>query len=253
MYKKILNILNNYIDNDKNPDVEFITSIIRIFNKSYYQNKTIEYIKLDNYEKFDAKFSPYINTIFFNTSLFSNNTKKSNVIETLLSIFHEYIHVIQYENTNSNKNNICDKLVYMSFTIFNKNNSDDSLHDHIPIERLANISSLVRLINVLNLDKEKYNDCLLFYKRKLFQYLIKGYEINDRNISCSLEILFNKTNLHIYNDTLVKESYKLSFRERLLYGLPITPKEYKALQREYINTMYDEEEYKNKILKKRKK
>lgn len=251
MYREILNIVNDYIDNNKNPDKNFIAKIIDIFNKRYYKNKTVKKIKLDKYEIFSAKYSPLLETVFFDTSFYNDYTCKSNVLEILLSIFHEYVHVIQYENMNSKSDSICNKLVNISFTVFIKKNSDDFLHDYIPAERLANISSVYRLINIMSLDKDKFFSGLIYYKRKFFQYLIHGYKLDGEKISYPLETLFNKTNLGDYTDGLAKISTKLSFQERLLYGFPITTKEYELIRRQFINAMYDEEEYKKKILNRR--
>ncbi len=253
MYHNILNIINNYVNNNKNPDKEFILSIIEIFNKDYYKSKTLKHIIMDNYKYFNARYSPQYNIICIDSSFFDKYPCITNVTETLLSLFHEYVHVIQFENLKNKKGNICDKLVNSSFTTFIKNNNDDYLHDHIPVERLANLSSLSCLIDILSLDKERYNNIILYYKRRFFQYLIGGYELKNNKRLFPLEILFSKTNLDNYIPSLINSAKKLSFQERLLFGFPITEKEFEVVRKEYINCVYNEEEYKKRILKRREK
>ena len=254
MYQEILEIIFYYSANYRLPDKVFIEKIISL---------VVSYEKLDKYinsidYNYDGSASyGYISKILkFNISTIIDEINKEynfysdiyNLNEnsclfnkylficfnTVTFILHELEHCKQIrrsetESTDDFEKNIIDnnlKILSINPEIYKKE------HNLFPIERMANINSTSKLIEILKIDSD-FSSFINEVFNKDYNWFITRYYIYNKiplleyiNITRSSlyyeDILINKENSKKLLRRVKKE---VSLDDRILFGLPITKKE----------------------------
>lgn len=245
MYREIFNLLDYYVLNEIDPGKKFAEQIIEIFNRSYYKNHSIKEIRFAPINIATSAMLSYTKGIItINSILLRKYPKEQKAISIILCLLHEYIHVIQYENMDRNTARIPSSLIFASFSVFSKANWDDNVHNYIPTERLASLSSIIHLIRILSYNEERYMPLILYYRINFYIHILDGYRYDDANqLSSPIEILLNHTVTSLNINEIKEESKKLSFPERLLHGLPIEAREYNYIYKNYIFRKKEYDDY----------
>ena len=228
----IKNIVDNYINknglssfvrekfileeqtNKKNIPAYYDSSNFRLI----FFMKIISENILNNYAKLKVKY-PDINLVnYYNYSL-------------LECVLHELHHILQYKEIflHEKNNDLVVDLYYLSHALQKKYADYEENITLFPVEREATIFSHDILFESFRrLDSEYVNnvEMKLFQKISLTD-LLRDYK-GRFNIKSPYEQLINIFQTDLYGDSLKKDYFQLY--KRLVYGLPITKKEYKNVQ-----------------------
>lgn len=254
MYTELLNIIYTYVFNYKEPDKHFLENVLDIvINKDNLR----EFIKDINYNYDGNGAYGFISkTLRFNITNILDDAKRSfnlrkNIYESeinisnleeyiylcstfILTILHELEHVKQIRILETTQEKTFEKsLIQNSLDILSINpDFYRKEHDLFPVERMVNINSTSKLIEILKLD----NDFSSFINKAFnddYKRLITNYYIH-KNIPLLEYINITRSSLY-YEDILInKENSKkllrrvkkeVSLDNRILFGLPITKKE----------------------------
>lgn len=259
MHEKLINIIYYYTFNYKLPDAEFIDKIVNIIinnddlesyvnNISYDYNYTASYSFVSKILKFNInniiKYTR--NSLKFYCDAY--DLKEIKLFEEYVyicyefvyTILHEFEHIKQIKFLENNKDN--------SFVSNLIQNNIDTLsinpdlymkdHDLFPIERMAIINSNLEVMDILKLDSDVFFILNNIYVNRYNSFTIQHYV----NGSYPLLEYVTVTNTNLYykellinsNNTkkiLKKSKSDISFKDRLLLGLPITQKELNEIKK----------------------
>ena len=251
MEKQILNILYKY--ENKPADFNFVKEILIILRKHYHceeQLKKVLVYKYNKSNKEERKFAGLYDTrdkkIYIDISIaadFTVSQFEKNII-ILITILHEFAHVTQ-ETKKENKT-FENELLRISEKV-NLDTKLGDLHDCLPDERMANITSIIWCINILMEDYLNNYNTIKKQKSILYKYMLKGYNFTDKdNLISPLEKILKEVNIYEENkQMIIPNNYHLS--KRIVYGLPITKEEYDFIAENY--NKYCDKEQKDRKLK----
>lgn len=258
MYIELLNIIYTYVFNYKEPDKPFLENVLDIVINN---DNLREFIKDINYNcdcnyDYNAAYVVTSKILKFNITNILEDAKRvfslrkrayelgTNISDLekyiylsltfILTVLHELEHVRQIKTLETTHENTFEKILIQNSLDILSINPDfyEKKYNLFPIERMANINSTGKLIEMLRLD----NDFSSFANKNFnneYEWAITQYYIYGRiplleyiNITRSSlyyeDILINKENSKKLLRRVKKE---VSLDNRILFGLPITKKE----------------------------
>lgn len=265
-YQTISKLLKKY--NNNKVDDNFIYDVINIIINSYNLNDYIKKIKIENYKP-NLSYGSYE---YFTGNLiirknFHDESNLSYNINILQNIMHEIEHVIQYDylikcnkkiiipNNLIKANLLTDSINQKIILETLKNKSDnfdlniqnelynceniveaiEELYIYDPSERMAEIDSLKKLLEIVKLlNDDRLTNIINF---NLIQKLNIGYDDNCPifNFYTGLSDMIDNEYLKvIINNYLINYNY-LTLEDKLYYGLPRNDMEYQN----QLNKMYN--------------
>lgn len=256
MYIELLNIIYTYVFNYKEPDKHFLENVLDIvINKDNLR----EFIKDIDYNcDGNAAYNLPSKILKFNVNNILEDAKNcfnfricKRVYESgmnigdlekyiylcsifILTILHELEHVKQIRTLETANGNTFEKSLIQNDLDILSINPDfyKKEHDLFPIERMANINSTSKLIEILKIDSD-FSSFINEAFNKDYNWFITRYYIYNKiplleyiNITRSSlyyeDILINKENS---KKLLRRVKNEVSLDNRILFGLPITKKE----------------------------
>lgn len=271
---KISRILNNYCKNNRYADEKFINFIVEIIlklrrNKGYVNNLTFG----DGMENGNVAFYNYMSKELSFVLPEQNMDVIDYNLMVLHFILHECEHITHHKLCNNNDKSLrgyllresmadtlfCVETERLNFTkltpeqmlnitvkmeYFEKRRSIyPKIYEFLPAERMAEIDSFERILNILEyckFDKDKSQSFI--YARGLNIIKLLGYSKKDNEIMCPTYSLYyeldkispNQELLNKIIANLEKCSNNLDLDDRLYYGLPITDKEHEYVLKKII-------------------
>lgn len=251
-------LLYSYIINDKLVDEKFIIDSFKII---YSLNDLNGYLNGVRFKKMPqgevADYNFKTKTITIDSSIIGKSNQRLDLLENniliLDLIFHEVCHAFQVKKTNQ-EDNLESQLLKLDFNLKDetneKNFSDffwktiyEKLYLCFPSERLAIYNSFSTIIDLLKIIKlsngskyidECYYSCFFdlnesyTYKnngKTLFSPIEKFTIVHDK--VKPLDPFINKELIYYLNRS------KLSLKEKFVYGLPVSNREYKKLEKKF--------------------
>lgn len=228
--RKILEIIIKY-----NNLEEFVKSM-HISDKS--KEKTVAY-----YNQTDLELVIYVNHLYEYLQK-KNNWEKIIDLNLLFvgSLFHEIEHVKQYRKTTTSDTDFETELIRVNYNYFKANIFVSiyrkflykKYHDAFPLERLADIDSTSKMLEIAKLfnKEEDY--------QKLYNHFLTSFYLDPILYLSPTEAFLDRINSNLLRDQdfydpykfimLEKVSNKYTLEERLRLGLPITSCEYSLIR-----------------------
>lgn len=256
MEEEILNMIYIYAFNYRKPDRKFIDTISNIIinnndlhsfvndieynydgNAAYgYISKVLRFnldsMTKDAEDKFSAdknKYEPMIKVSLLEEYIYFS-------LKTILTILHELEHTKQLRTfEDSPKDSFISNIIQNNLDMLSINPTFYRInHDLFTVERMANINSYLKLLEILKLDNFGSYFINDIYSKE-YNNLIKKHYIDNKT---PLIEYIDMSNSYIYYDDILinkdntkkilkKTKKDMSLEDRILYGLPITNRELK--------------------------
>ena len=238
-------------------DIETILELL-IVNKSlnnYILNLNIQPAirsnNLASYSNHTKEITLYKKTIEQMTSDIKQNIITASDFEFMLynnlSILQVLLHEVEHANQQKiaySENTLEAFIIRLSFLVDSSYN--EQLYECNPEERLSEIKSYQEIINLLNYINYNLDSISKILNIEEAKKLLRGYHYREYKIANPIVTYFTLANKEkllyafdwyqgwIKNNTLDKFKEKYTLNERLEYGFPIYPDEYKAEMKKLV-------------------
>lgn len=269
MEEEILKLVYIYSTGSKMADFDFVYKVFTILASYNDVNGYLDNIEMSNYASdvagtynvFEKKVTINIKAILDSyvdrAEKFNFNKLESYYflnLQVLLSIMHEFEHVLQQKKLYDKNESLEKTLIYYGkafstpsiyhdvFGTVNKSYLYDKLYNYNPIERMAEIKSMDNITKIFYYESKLSRAVKNYFKKASLAYKINGYiDLESNRILYPTYKYFTAINkrdawrsLDVYSPISAISKYKAlshySLEERVLYGIHVLQDELIEMQ-----------------------